>query len=185
MLLLLFGQPVEYSDEPAITDAFRAAAFAQETGQVLIVLLTIEHEDLDEPFRFSSDPTERVSDDPVRWRTMSRGEEFTFLPFQVKLPDAQEGAPPRAQLLLDNIAREMVTVIRSTATPATVKIEIVLAGTPDLVEVAFPRLRMVGVTYDAQTIQADLTLDHLSTEPFGYMTFDPSRFPGLFNNSLS
>jgi hypothetical protein len=170
---------------PGFTDAFKAAAFAAETGQVLIVLLTIDHEDLDAPIRLSGDPTIRASDDPVRYKTVSREMDFDFLPFQLVLPDEQDRAAPRCRLTMDNIARELIALLRSTASPPTVDIEIVLSGTPDLVEVAFPRFRMVTASYDDSTVQCDLTLDGLSTEPLGYMSFDPARFPGLFNNSLS
>lgn len=168
-----------------VSDAFREAANAQQTGQAAIVLLTIDHEDLDEPIRLSSDPTTRVSDDPVRYQTSSQGIDFDFLPFQVVLPDEQDRAPPRARLVLDNIAREMIALLRSTATPPTVDMEVVLSGSLDTVEAAFPRFKMISVTYDDKTIQCDLAIDGLAAEPFGFMTFTPGRFPSLFNNSLS
>lgn len=169
-----------------VSDAFKAAAYAQETGERLIVLLTITHPDLtDGPIRLTQDTGTRTSDDPLRYQTESRGETYDFLPFQVRLPDDQESGAPKALLILDNIAREMVAIIRSISTPPVIDIEVVLSGSPDTVEVKFPRFKIVNVTYDAQTIQGDLSIEGLATEPFGFMIFDPSRFPALFNDAVA
>ena len=69
---------------------FREAAYAAETGRVLIALMTIDHADLAEPIRISTDPTQRLedltTDEEVVYGTESRGETFLFCPVRIKLP---------------------------------------------------------------------------------------------------
>ena len=75
---------------------FRQAAYAAETGRVVIALLTLTHEDLETPIRISSDPTQRIESlstaADLVYGTVSRGETFVFLPMTIKLPsDTDEG----------------------------------------------------------------------------------------------
>ncbi len=167
-----------------LSEAFKAAAYAQETGKVVVSLLTITHDDLEETLRASSDATERVegsgAGQPV-YGTVSRGETYYYIPHQMRLPTEQDRSTPTAQIVLDNVGRELVQLVRSTDTPAQVTIEIVLADDPDTVEVTFPTLDLVGVSYEAGRMTLDLSVDHLSAEPFPAGSFDPSGFRGLFN----
>src|SRR5215203_1946511 len=117
---------------------FRAAMNAQETGEVPVSLLTITHEDLVEPLRISSDPTARLTTDPLQYGTVSRGETYLYIPFQLSLPEDSEEAGPQAQLILQDIDRELIPLIRSASTPPQVLMEIVLASAPDDVEIEFP-----------------------------------------------
>lgn len=162
------------------SSAFKAAAFSAETGEVLVCLLTITHPDLDSPIRISSDPTTRLSTDPLAYGTASRGETFLFLPFGFTLPDDRDDTPPRVQIALDNVDRGIIGLLRTIATPATVRVEVVLASDPGTVEIALPALQMAEVSYDAATITVSLVADGLQTEPFPAGQFDPGRFPGLF-----
>jgi len=169
-----------------LSDEFRRAIFAQESGALAIALLTIDHPDIPEgdgPIRLSTDPTQRHSDDPPLWRTMSRGNAYNYLPLKVVLPDDKDGQAPQARLTIDNIGREMIALLRSINTPASLLIEIVLKESPDIVEASYPDYRLVNASYNSQTIEFLVTLDGLATEPFGFMKFTPSRFPGLFNNA--
>lgn len=158
----------------------RRAMNAQETGEIVIFLMTVTHPDLDGPIRLSSDPTTRLSDSPLTYGTASRGQSFLFVPFGLILPDEKEAATPQAKVMLDNVDREMVNILRSTSTPAQVKIELVLASEPDVVEVEEPMFDLVSADYDAQTVTLTLVMNGLATEPFPSGSFNPSSFPGLF-----
>src|SRR5215207_529156 len=160
---------------------FREAIYAQETGQVPVALLTIDHESLSAPLLISSDPTTRLSTDPLIYGTTSRGDDYLFLPFGITLPDDHEEAGPQAQITIDNVSREHISLIRSVATPPTVTLELVLADSPDTVEIAFPSFDMTKADYTATSITIALTIDPLVTEPFPAHSFDPATFPGLFS----
>jgi hypothetical protein len=56
-----------------------------------------------------------------------------------------------------------------------------MGSTPDVVEIEFPELDIVGAQYDANSIQMEMQVDALVTEPFPADTFTPSNFPGLFS----
>lgn len=155
---------------------------ASESGEVLIWLMTISHPDLAEPLRISNDPTTRISDDPLTYATTSRGNQFLFVPFRVTAPDEQDQAPPTAKIEVENIDRAMIGLIRSvTSPPPTITLELVMGSSLDTVEVTFPDFSIAKASYDAEKVSLDLALDNLAVEPYPAMTFDPSRFPGLFN----
>lgn len=162
------------------SSVFQAALMAQETGEVVVALLTITHADLATPIRLSSDPTVRISTDPLLYATTSRGNDFTFLPFTFTLPEDKSGAPPRVELVFDNINRSMVALLRSVSTPVSVLLELVLASSPNIVELALPAMQMAEVQISEDTISVSLVIDHLINEPFPAGTFSPGAFPGLF-----
>ena len=166
----------------------REAIFAQESDKVLAVLITFMHPDLTEPIRISTDPTQRLSDDPLIYGTVSRGEQFVFIPINAVMPDDQDQAAPRARLVLDNISVEglqedvfrVSDILQLVPTPAMVLIECVLTSTPDIVEVAWDELQATKATINVETVQIDLAMDNFSTEPFPMGTFTPGAFPTLF-----
>lgn len=157
-----------------------AAMYAQETDEVPIALLTVTHDDLVDPIYLSSDPTERISDDPLVYATTSRGEEYLFLPFEFTLPDDRTDAPSGVTLTVDNINRDLVALLRSISTPASITLEIVLASSPDDVEIQLPSMLLSNVSIDDLVVQGDLIVDALFNEPFPAGTFTPGAFPGLF-----
>ena len=148
----------------------RQAVNAQETGEIFIVLLTISHEELEEPLYFSLDAV----------NTVSRGNPYLALPFNLTPPEESQDRPPAAKLSLDNIDRQLVALLRSISTPLTVKFEVVLVSAPDTVEAVWDGFELRNVTYNALTIQGDLTLESFLQEPFPAGTFSPAYFPGLF-----
>lgn len=159
---------------------FREALFAQQSGEVPIFLLTITHPQLATPILLSTDPTTRISDEPLVYGTSSRLLQYLYAGIDLSLPDEQDRSPPASKLTIANITRDIIPLARSIGTPAQVKIEAVLASAPDTVEMTFPSLDMSNLQYDALSLQFDLTMDALATEPFPAGTFSPAYFPGLF-----
>lgn len=159
---------------------FVSAAMAQDTDEVLICLLTVAHPELATPIYLSSDPTTRISDDPLIYATVSRTHEHLFLPFEWTFPDDRSDAPPTVKLTIDNIERTLVGILRSFSTPPTILIEVVLASSPDVVEIAVPGLILSDVTIDEHAVSATLVADSLINEPHPAGQFTPGGFPGLF-----
>ena len=159
----------------------RSALHAQEMGIVPIVLVKIEHEDLGpNPFLFSSDPTEMLQDDPLMYGTRSGGKIWYFVPFSFVMPDERADTAPTQRLIIENIDRTMVELLRSTTTPAKVTCYIVMSNDPDVVEIEGVAFDLSSAAYDAQQIEMTLTVDSLVTEPYPWGTFNPAQFPGLF-----
>lgn len=159
---------------------FREALFSQESGEVPIFLLTITHPDLDVPIYLSTDPTERFSETPLMYRTQSRGIDFLYAGIDVTIPDEQDKSPPTSKLTIANVTRDIIPLARSINSPASVKIEAVLASALDDVEMTWPALDMSNLQYDANQLAFDLTMDALLTEPYPGGSFNAAYFPGLF-----
>lgn len=153
---------------------------AQESGETPIALLTFEHPDFPGPLRLSSDPTTRLSENPLQYGTVSDSETYLFCPMSIQLPDDMDERAPNARLAIENVSRELVAFIRSVTTPGTCRIVVVLASAPDTVEVEWPILDVKGVQYNANILTVELGLDALETEPFPSGAFVSSYFPGLF-----
>ena len=158
----------------------RTALNAEQTGETTIFLITVVHPSLGTPLRFSSDPTTRLTVDPLQYGTVSRGNTYNFLPIGLVMPDDSDQTPPAMKLVLDNVMRDAIPLLRSISTPATVTIEMVLASAPDTVEVAWTGFDLVNVDYNDGSISADLTINALVTEPYPAGSFTPSGFGGLF-----
>jgi hypothetical protein len=159
---------------------FRQALFSQESGEVPIFLLTITHPSLVLPIRLSTDPTTRMSTDPLVYGTASRSNTFLYAGIDVTLPDEQDRTAPASKLIVANVALDLIPLARSVSTPSSVLIEAVLASALDIVEFSLPALSMTNLVYDVGVLTFDLTMDALATEPFPGGNFDPASFPALF-----
>lgn len=152
-----------------VSDNFKRAAYAEETAAAYIILITIEHETLPEPFYFCSD-IKNMS---------SRGQLYTAFPFDINLPSDSEDADPRTTIRIDNVDRRITAAIRSISSAPTLRIEVVEAGAPDTVEASFPDFQLTDVSYDSLTVSGSLTLEQFTGEPFPADIFSPALFPGL------
>jgi len=152
------------------TAALIDSAYAAQTADVWLVLLTIEHADLSAAIRVVNN-TETIT---------SNGESFIAYPFRVVLPDAREDAPPRARLEIDNVSREIGEAIRSISSAPTVTMQVVRAADPDVVERRWPSFRLSNVKVNAGRVTGDLGLEDFASEPYPAGIFSPAGFPGLF-----
>jgi hypothetical protein len=159
---------------------FRKALFSEESSEVVIFLLTITHPELATPILLTTDPTTRLTTDPLTYGTVSRSQTFEYAGIDVSLPDEQDRTAPACKLIVANVTRELIPLARSVSTPPSVMIEGVLASAPDTVEMSWPALDMINLNYDVSALTFDLTIDALATEPYPSGSFDPASFPGLF-----
>jgi hypothetical protein len=153
-----------------VSETGRQSAFAADTDDVWLVLLTIDHPDIDPPVRVVNN-TEDIT---------SRGDEFIGFPFDITLPDSREGAPPLARLAIDNASREIAQAIRLISSPPTILIEIIRASEPDVVEMSFPFFTLRNVRWNASEVTGDITLEDFTSEPYPGGIFSPASFPGIF-----
>lgn len=159
---------------------FKAALFRENMDEVAVALITITHPFLTTPLLFSSDPSARLSIDPLRYGTVSRGKTYDFVPVTITFPADQEDAPPTIDIQLSMVGREAVPLIRSAIEPASVTIEVVLAEYPDDVEAIFPDFDLVSAQYGGNDATISLAVDMLATEPFPAGSFTPAYFPAMF-----
>lgn len=154
-----------------LTSTFVEAVNAQETGEVFLVLLTIDEDGLSSPIRVTSDSV----------TTTSNGDDYVPFPFEIELPeDTDEMSSTLARLRIDAVDRRVIEAIRSISGVPTVEIKIVLASDPDTVEVSWPVFSLSNVRYGDTKVEGDLTLEVLDQEPYPGNKMDPGLFPGLF-----
>ena len=149
-----------------VSATFKAVAYAQQTNEVVLVILEIDHDDLAAPIRVVNN-TENIT---------SGGDEYLAAGFDIKLPD-DDG---KTTISVCNVDRIMVQAIRSISSRPTVTISVILASDPDTIEVGPYIMELSEVSYDAFTVTGTLTFDNFLDEPFPGDKFNPGIFPGLF-----
>lgn len=164
-------------------DAIRAI-FSPEADSDLLFLLTIY--DPSNPStvvaRLADGFTKRISEtaDEVVYGVTSRSQDFIFLPMEISLPTEEEAQAPRCSIVLRDVTRYVIPIVRTIVGPPTVKMELVLSKTPDTVEASFTGFYISNFSYNADSVTADLSMIDYEREPFPMHAFTPAYFPGMF-----
>lgn len=165
----------------------RTAHDAASTAEVEVVLFTFEHATLSAPVRLSTDPTERLSTEPLAYGTRSAWldadpatEPYLFVLASAALPDDIEDSPAAAEIVLDNVDVGIAEALRSITNRATAHMAIVLASTPDVIEAEFRDLRLIAADGDADRVSLHLSRLPIEEESVPMDRFTKQRFPGLF-----
>jgi len=155
------------------SSVFTAMAAAQETGEVLLALITITHSSI------IGGPLRLVQDlQPLT----SNGNVYTAFPFEIRLPEDSDDGPAKVMLTIDNVDQSIAQAIRSMSptSPPTVLVELVVASQPNVVEISIPDLTLRNVSGDAVQIEGELRMDEEDLTAFPGDAFTPQLFPGLF-----
>lgn len=152
------------------TDNYKKAVHARVTGEVPLILLTITHDELTTPIRVV-DNTEDI---------ISRGDVFLKAHFKAVFPSEEDGSPPMTKITIPNINREILRILKSVLTPAEVLMEVVLASSPDIVEMFFANFVLKDVDYEALSITGTVIIDTMMEEPYPADSYVPSTHPGMF-----
>jgi len=146
------------------------AVLAPQTEQVFLVLVEIDHETLAGPLRFVRN-TEPIT---------HNGNTYDPVAFDINLPASGEDGTPRASITIDNVDRRLTDTIRSVTSRPTITLKIVLASSPDTVELGPAEFKLERVSYDEMQIEGDLVYEDFLTLEYPADQFDPFNFPGLF-----
>lgn len=163
----------------------RMAPEAAASADIEVVLIRIDHPDLDAPIRLSTDPTERLSTDPLLYGTRStwRGANPVIEPYHWVLASAvlpgDEDAPAQAQIVLENLDSTLSEEVLSVTGPARVSIAVVMADSPDLVEEEWLGLLGTAADITAAEVLISVGRDEIELEPFPAGRMSRRRFPGL------
>jgi hypothetical protein len=148
------------------------AMLAQETGEVFLAAITLNHSSFATPIRL-------VSDQQALTRTAGTFQPFAF---DVKLPNEQEDQVPQVQITIDNVDRSILTQIRTIgAERPTLMLEVILASSPNTIEAGPFNYSILNINYDASTIQGTIGFeDDILNTAFPADTYTPSNSKGLF-----
>lgn len=152
-----------------ITSVFRQAAFAQETDQVFLVLLQIDHPDI-EPIRVVNNFT----------NVTSNGLEYIGFPFDIELPQDTEDALPQVQVTICNVDRQIVQAVRSLEGPPSMTLSVILASDPNAIQAGPYTLTLRECNYDSMAVTATIIPEDVLSEAYPGDFFTPAKFPGIF-----
>jgi len=135
------------------------------------IMLEIDHPDLVEPIRIINDTQELTSN----------GNVYIACPFRCILPDDYENQLPKARLAVDNIGRELMYWIETTAggNGSTVRFMQIMRSRPDQIEWEIT-MSLYNVQATMQEISAELGFENLFSKPAINIQYRPTNSPGLF-----
>ena len=154
----------------------RSAVFSQETSEIFLLLLTIQHVDIGTP-----DTLYFVNNYENIDSTASGSlETYTAYPFAIDLPSDFEDQLPEVKLMIDNVDRSIVETIRTLSSPPTISLSVVLADSPDTVEAGPFEMTLRGTEWNYLTVTGSLQPEDILNEPYPGDAYTPQNFPGLF-----
>ena len=146
------------------------AGLSRETEQVFVLLLELSHPGI-EPVRMA------LNNEPV----VHNGDEYLAAHFETDLPQ-DTNRPARVRVRIANVDRRLAGFVREQLTePARVKISVVLASSPDMIEAGPFEMTLRNVSMDAMYVEGDLqNEDYLNTAVPALRT-TPELFPGMYS----
>lgn len=142
----------------------------QESGEVLLTLLTLNHPSFAEPVRIVNDTSDIVS----------RGILFKAFPFKVVLAPDDGQSKREINIVLDNVSLELIGFFRSVTDRIPANVELIMASLPDEVQMGFDDLAVTNINYNSETISAVLGMDDFLNTEVPSESYTPSLYPGLF-----
>lgn len=153
-----------------VSSTARQAMFSSGTDQVFLILLEIDHEDLDEPIRVVNN-TETI---------VHLGDVYLPYPFELVLPDDAEEIR-KIQITIDNVDRMLMESIRTIDKERPViTFKVVLADSPDTIEAGPFECILSAVTYSLMVIRGTLIYEDRLQNKVPSLEFTAKDFPGVF-----
>jgi hypothetical protein len=159
---------------------------ASSSDEAWVVLLEFDHKDLEAPLRFSTDPTERISTEPLIYGSRStwRGADpisdyWQFIAASLEMPSDQEDVPAAVTLTFDLFDARVPTLLRSFTTRATANIAIFTSADLNAPEQQFLGLQVMKGNYGTK-IKISSSRQPIEEEGAPMDIIGKQRFPGLF-----
>ena len=147
-----------------------SAVFAENTGEVFLTLLAITNPSTSEVVRVANNMADITSN----------GNVFTAYPFELNLPSDLSDSLDEVQLVIDNVDRSIVDLIRSLTLPATVTLQVILASDPDTIELEAPEMKLKSVQYDGLQVTMGIQYEDVLNNKIPGSIYNPQNAPGLF-----
>lgn len=153
-----------------LTPELVSQVYSQDSGDPLLMLLTLSHPSFTNTIRLSNNSVD----------TVSRGNTYISYPFSFTLPIDDGESAREVSIKMDNVSLEIIREIRKISTPINVLIEMVVASNPNVLQLAMENLIMDNVQYNTQSITASLRMDGFLAIELLSEKYTPSKFPGIF-----
>ena len=144
--------------------------YGQVSNDPYLSLFTLTHPSFAETIRLVNNSEDIVSNS------------FTFRSFPVKvvLPPDDNDTAKEVNIQFDNVSLELIDELRTVTTPIEVKIEMVLASNPDVVQQSIEELKLKGIQFNSQVITGKLIMDDFLNVGLTSERYTPLNFPGIF-----
>lgn len=146
------------------------AFYANESSELLLVLMMLTHEDWAAPVYLVRDSEALVSNSIT----------YQPFPFNLSLPNDTDEGMPVLKFVCQNVSQEIIGKMRAVVGDIDCTVTWALRATPDIPEAGPFDVVMRGIEYDAQTVSGALALDPILEEPFGYRKMTPGNTPAIF-----
>ena len=164
------------------------AMYSTESSEILITLLKITipavGTTLEKIIYLADNYIDRLSatvnDPEIIYGVTSNSIQYRFLPMEIVLPNDDAASAPKCTITLHDVTRYLIADLRNLTEAPAVDLKLVLSSSPNLEEISFTGFKLTNITYNAETISAELTMPSLEVEPFPAYSFTPAYFPGLF-----
>ena len=169
-----------------LSPSIKKTIMAQNTDEREVCLLTISHPEFEAPIRLSTDPTVYLRDDeesksPI-YGTVSRGEEYVYVPITPTLPSSDSETPPVGRFSISNVSQIVSPyLLMINDSYPRVTVEVVMASDPDTVIQIWPELDLTSTSIDASSAEVQVSLNASNVEPIPWLRFVPAYFPNLFS----
>lgn len=149
--------------------AFRDAAYPEQTGEVFATLLTIEHDDLASPILLTDAGEDIVYASDLmdaNGNVAALTGTYQYVPIEITAP-GQSDAQPRGSIRVPNVDQTIGAVIDAITDPLQVTITVVLMSDTSII-VGGPHLmlELADVKGDALIVEAALSRPSLTVEPW-------------------
>lgn len=150
---------------------FKSTLAEVNAPETPLILLEIDHPDLDEPVRVVNDTVDVTSNSNL----------YIGFPFKCVLPDDFENQLPKARLAIVNVGRDLMYWIETTngGQGSTCTFKQILRSNPDLVEWQIT-MNLSNVQVNMNEISAELGFENLFSKPAISRQYRPSNSSGLF-----
>lgn len=174
-----------------VSAAALKAMFSVDSDDVLITLITIKADasigisnDIVFADNYTGRLTSMTTDAEVIYGVTSTvsgsSVEYPFIPVEISLPNDDNSSAARCSMTIHDVTRIVLPSLRSITGAPSVELKLVLSSTPNVLEASYIGFKLSNVSYNANSITAELNMPSLEVEPFPAHSFTPAYFPGLF-----
>lgn len=143
----------------SFSSGFLKHLMSQSMDDAVLPLLTLEHDDFDNPIRVVS----RLKNESVT----SNGKEFIAWPFEFDFPGDQSAAGAVFNITIDAVDPTIQQAILEVSGPIKVTLDFVLVSDPNTIEISLTNLVLTNISGDIHKITGECTMKALFTEGFG------------------
>lgn len=155
----------------AYSSAYKSTLAAVSAPEAPLILLEINHVDLVTPIRVIND----------NQNLTSNGNTFIAYPFRFVLPSDYENQLPKAKIAIDNVGRDLMEWIESSAgaAGATIRFMQIMRSRPNQIEWEIT-MSLYNVQVNAMEVTAELGFENLFAKPAISIQYRPETCAAIF-----